>query len=177
MFSRSKLQHLYLIGLGSNQRHTLIGSPAKIIEQALVALEMPEIDVFARSANIGSRPIGPSARRYANAAAVIATSLNPDELLQQLQMIEQHFGRLRRGQNWRARTLDLDILLWSGGIWCSDSPPLAIPHPHMHLRNFVLEPAASIAGNWRDPVSGKSIKHLVKQLNRAKPLDPLLSAD
>ncbi len=172
-----KLEHLYLIGLGSNQRHTLIGSPARIIEQALIALEMPEIDVFARSSIISSRPIGPSARLYANAAAIIATSLNPDEILQQLQMIEQHFGRLRRGQNWRSRTLDLDILLWSGGIWCSDAPALAIPHPQLHLRNFVLEPAANIAGNWRDPVSGFAIKHLVKRLNRSKPLDPVHRAD
>jgi 2-amino-4-hydroxy-6-hydroxymethyldihydropteridine diphosphokinase len=138
---------------------------------------MPSIDVFARSAIISSRPIGPSARRYANAAAIIASPFEPDEMLVQLQMIEQHFGRLRRGQNWRSRTLDLDILLWSGGIWCSDSPPLAIPHPHMHLRNFVLNPAASIAGNWRHPISGNTIKHLVKRINRAMPLDPMPRPD
>ncbi len=173
----SKLEHLYLIGLGSNQRHTLIGTPAKIIEQALAALEMPEIDVFARSSIVSSRPIGPSKRLYANAAAIIASSLDPVEILRQLQAVEQHFGRLRRGQNWRSRTLDLDILLWSGGIWCSDAPALAIPHPHMHLRNFVLQPAANIASNWRDPVSGFAIKHLVKRINRSKPLDPRHRAD
>jgi 2-amino-4-hydroxy-6-hydroxymethyldihydropteridine diphosphokinase len=158
--------------LGSNQRHSLLGAPASIIEHALGALEMPGIDVFARSPIIASRPIGPSTRRYANATAILSTALDPDALLDRLQEIEQHFGRSRSGQRWRSRTLDLDIILWSGGIWISDSPRLSIPHAHMRLRSFVLKPAANIAPDWRDPISGLAIKHLVNRLNRPKPLDP-----
>jgi 2-amino-4-hydroxy-6-hydroxymethyldihydropteridine diphosphokinase len=168
---------LYLIALGSNQRHPLLGTPASIIEHALGALEMPEIDVFARSPIIASRPIGPSARRYANAAAIISTRLKPDEVLQRLQHIEQHFGRIRSGQSWRARTLDLDLILWSGGIWINNNPALAIPHSQLHFRSFVLQPAAAIAADWRDPISGFAIKHLAKRLNRPKPLDPRHASD
>jgi 2-amino-4-hydroxy-6-hydroxymethyldihydropteridine diphosphokinase len=166
------LSELYLIGLGSNQPHHIIGKPAKIIEQAIAALEMDDIDVFAQSAIIDSPPMGPSLRRYANAAAMVSTNLNPPTLLLRLNEIEAHFGRVRRGQAWRARVLDLDILLWSGGIWADTDPDLAIPHPALRIRNFVLTPAAMIAPEWRDPVTGLTIRQLQSRFNRPKPLDP-----
>jgi 2-amino-4-hydroxy-6-hydroxymethyldihydropteridine diphosphokinase len=131
---------------------------------------MPDIDVFAQSPVVASLAIGPSQRTYANAAAIIASPLDPPALLERLHEIEAHFGRERRGQRWRARVLDLDILLWSGGIWADGA--LAIPHPAMRWRRFVLTPAAMIAPNWRDPVTGLTIRHLQTRFNQPKPLDP-----
>ena len=131
---------------------------------------MDDIDVFAHSAIVASAPIGPSQRQFANAAALISTPLSPPELLVRLHSIEHHFGRVRRGRAWQARTLDLDILLWSGGIWADDD--LAIPHAAMRIRHFVLMPAAMIAPDWRDPVTGLRICHLQSRNNRPKPLDP-----
>ena len=138
------------------------------MNEAIVALEMDDIDVFSHSPVILSAPIGPSRRRYANAAAIVATSLTPIELLDRLHRIEAHFGRERRGQRWRGRTLDIDIILWSGGMWISAQPPLAIPHVSMRDRDFVLGPAASIAAEWRDPLTGLAIKHLAHRLKRPK---------
>ena len=132
---------------------------------------MSDIDVFAQSPVISSSPLGPSKRMYANAAAVVASPLDPPSLLARLNAIEAHFGRDRRGQKWRARVLDLDIILWSGGIWAEDRPALAIPHPAMRIRNFVLGPAAVIAPDWRDPVTGLTIQQLQCRLTRPKPLD------
>jgi 2-amino-4-hydroxy-6-hydroxymethyldihydropteridine diphosphokinase len=94
-------------------------------------------------------------------------------MLTLLQSVELHFGRHRRGQAWQARTLDLDIICWSGGMWISDNPALAIPHPAMRVRPFVLAPAAAIAPDWRDPISGRSIRQLFHSINRSKPLDRL----
>jgi 2-amino-4-hydroxy-6-hydroxymethyldihydropteridine diphosphokinase len=142
------------------------------LEQAVAALETDEIDVFAVSPIIGSVAIGPSRRRYANSTVVVATSLSPPDLLEQLQQIETHFGRNRRGQSWQARTLDLDIILWSGGLWVSDQPSLAVPHPAFRQRSFVVTPAMAIAADWRDPVSNLSIGQIFHRLNRPKPLDP-----
>lgn len=162
----------YLIALGSNQRHPLIGAPSRIIEEAIAALEMPEIDVYQSSPIFRSAPLGPSQRTYANAAAIIATTLDPPALLEHLHLIEKHFGRHRRGQRWRARVLDLDIILWSGGIWSDTDPDLAIPHPAMRQRSFVLTPAAAIAPGWRDPITGLSLRQLQSRMTRPKPLDP-----
>jgi 2-amino-4-hydroxy-6-hydroxymethyldihydropteridine diphosphokinase len=132
---------------------------------------MADINVFAFSPPITSAPLGPSRRRYANAAAILATSLHPDELIARLHSIETHFGRDRRGQKWRARVLDIDILLWSGGIWVSRHPLLAVPHRSMRDRAFVLMPAMAIAPDWRDPLTGLTIRQLFHRLTRPKPLD------
>ena len=164
--------HHYLIALGSNQRMPLFGGPEQVLEQAIAALETADVDVFAVSPTMRSAAIGPSRRCYANAAAIIATDLPPPALLAYLQSIEAHFGRIRRGQEWQARTLDLDIILWSGGLWSSHNPPLAIPHYALHDRAFVLGPARQIAADWRDPLSNLSIAQLFHRLNRPKPLDP-----
>ncbi len=164
--------HLYLIALGSNQRLPLFGGPARVLEQAVAALETAQVDVFAVSPTQRSVAIGPSRRCYANAAVILSTDLSPPDLLAMLQSVETHFGRIRRGQHWQARSLDLDILLWSGGIWSSDDPALAIPHYAMRKRGFVLGPAQAIAPEWRDPVSNLTIRQLFHRLYRSNPLDP-----
>lgn len=151
----------------------LFGGPEQVLQHAVAALETADSDVFAVSPIIRSVAIGPSKRRYANAAAIISSALAPPDMLALLQSVEDHFGRRRRGQAWQARTLDLDIIFWSGGMWVSDNPALAVPHPHLRSRQFVLAPAAAIAPDWRDPISGYSIRQLFHRLNRAKPLDRL----
>lgn len=143
----------------------------RVLNEAITALEMPDIDVFAHSPIISSAPVGPSQRNYANAAAIVASPLAPPALLARLHGIEAHFGRERRGQRWRARVLDLDVILWSGGIWAEDNPALSIPHPAMRSRGFVLAPAAMIAPDWRDPVTGLTIRQLQSRFTRPKPLD------
>lgn len=162
---------LYLIALGSNQRHPLLGKPADILEHAIAALEMQDLDIFSQSKITTSRPIGPSQRNFANSAALISTKLNPDELLTRLQQVERHFGRRSFGQRWRERVLDLDIILWTGGIWISDHPALTVPHPSWQTRRFVLQPAAEIAPHMRDPITGLNVMQLLYQFNRPKRVD------
>ena len=104
-------QGLYLIALGSNQRHPGHGAPRKVIAAALANLGRAGISVERASRVVTTRPIGPSRRMYANAAVVIRTKFQPPELLARLQRIEAEFGRRRRGQRWSARVLDLDVVL------------------------------------------------------------------
>jgi 2-amino-4-hydroxy-6-hydroxymethyldihydropteridine diphosphokinase len=165
MSETGRTQERYLIALGSNMRHHRFGSPRKVIGAALAALAGHGIAVERASRVIETAPLGPSRRRYANAVALVATPIAPHELLAQLKRIETAFGRRGRGQRWGARVLDLDIVLWSGGPW--SSPGLVIPHLLFRKRNFVLEPAVQIAGSWRDPLSGFSLRHLRARLARS----------
>lgn len=151
-------EFLYLIAIGSNRRHKHYGKPNDIILAALERLEQKHISVFDHSNIIESAPIGPSLRNYANSAALILTPYQPPALLAALKAIEAEFGA-RRGQRWSSRTLDLDIILWSEGMWASDK--LHIPHPEYYNRDFVLKPAAQIAGNWRDPLVNLDINHIL----------------
>jgi 2-amino-4-hydroxy-6-hydroxymethyldihydropteridine diphosphokinase len=124
--------------------------------------------VLAASPAILTDPVGPSIRRYANAAAVIETSLEPLALLAALKRIERAFGRRAGGQRWSARVIDLDVVLWSGGPFAA--PSLTIPHPLFRERRFVLGPALAIAGQWRDPLSGLTLRQIHARLTRPRPL-------
>ena len=115
---------------------------------------------------VRSAPVGPSQRRYANAAVLLDSPLQPPAMLAQLKAIERRFGR-RRGRRWGARVIDLDIILWSGGAW--SSPGLTIPHVAFRERRFVLDPLAVIAPDWRDPVTGRTVRQLRCRLTVRRP--------
>ena len=134
----------------------------------MAALAADGLAVQARAPVIASRPLGPSLRTYANSAVVLTTPLDPPALLARLQAIEAAFGRRRRAQPWSARVLDLDIVLWSGGIWTG--PGLTVPHPHYRQRTFVLAPAIAIAPRWRDPHGGLTPRQLHARLTAPRAL-------
>lgn len=158
----------YVVALGSNQRHHRHGAPPRVIAAALAALERAGVRVVAASPVLASRPLGPSLRTYANAAALVEAGCGPADLLALLQRIEAAFGRRRRGQRWRARVLDLDIVLWTGGRWAG--PGLTVPHRAYRVRHFVLTPLSAVAPRWRDPLSGLTPRHLEVRLTRPRPL-------
>ena len=133
----------------------------------MTELNRKGLKLVASAKTIRSAPLGPTRRRYANSAALVLSKLDPPEMLARLKHIEAKFGRRRGGQRWAARVLDLDVVLWSGGPWFS--PGLAIPHPLFRARSFVLTPAIAIAGTWRDPVTGLSLRHLQARLTRPRP--------
>jgi 2-amino-4-hydroxy-6-hydroxymethyldihydropteridine diphosphokinase len=150
----------YAIAIGSNRRGRH-GDPRAEVAAAMGALS----PLLAASPIIASDPVGPSTRRFANAAILIESELAPPAMLSRLKTIERAFGR-RAGRRWGARVIDLDIILWSGGIWTS--PGLAIPHPAFRGRGFVLSPLAAIIPYWRDPVGGGSMRQLARTVDRPR---------
>ena len=164
------MTHRYLIALGSNQWHVRHGDPRRVLAAAFERLDRKGLKLIAASSVIDSAPHGPSRRRYANAVAVISSKLEPDALLGRLHRIEAKFGRRRRGQRWGARVLDLDLVLWSGGIFAQDQ--IMVPHPRFRARAFVLGPALAVAADWRDPLTGLTLRHLHARLTRKAPNPP-----
>ena len=96
---------------------------------------------------------------------LVASEAAPPDMLARLKAIERAFGR-RPGRRWGARVIDLDLILWSGGAW--SSPGLTIPHVGYRDRRFVLAPLARVAPAWRDPLSGRSVRHLLAVLTRPR---------
>ena len=152
---------IYAIGIGSNRRGRH-GDPRREVCAAIGAIG----GVIARAPTIDSAPLGPSIRRFANTAVLIESDEQPPILLDRLKCIEAAFGR-RRGRRWGARVIDLDILLWSGGVWRDDR--LTIPHAALGSRSFVLAPLALIAPDWRDPVGGRTVRQLAHAVDRPRP--------
>lgn len=162
--------HRYLVALGSNMRHAAHGSPRAVVRAAMRALDAEGDRLVVQSPLIRSAPLGPSRREYCNAAALVESRREPDAYLRHLLAIEARFGRKRRGAAWRSRTLDLDIVLWDGGAWAQDDgeTALVLPHPAYRTRDFVLAPAARIAGHWRDPLGGLTIRQLSARLTKPR---------
>ena len=153
----------YAIAIGSNRRGRR-GSPAANVSAAAEALQVDRLSTI-RSTSA----LGPAGRGFANAAALLSSSLSPAALLDELKAVERGFGR-RPGRRWGPRVLDLDIILWSGGPF--EMPGLTIPHPAFRERAFVLEPLAEIVPHLRDPITGLSIRQLLYRLRAASPVDP-----
>lgn len=156
----------YLVALGSNRRHPRHGRPREVLAAALRALEGEGVRIVAAARAVETAPIGPSLRRYANGAAVLETDLAPPELLALAKRIERRFGRKPGGRRWTSRVVDLDLILWSGGPW--SGPGLTIPHPLFRERLFVLAPAMKVAADWRDPITGLTVRQLHARLTRPR---------
>lgn len=98
---------------------------------------------------------------YLNQAIEISTTLSPMKLLKALQDIEIKMGREHKTTtHYEARTIDIDIILFENKI--IDNKELTIPHPRMHLRNFVLQPLLTIAPKAKHPILNKTIEQLAK---------------
>jgi 2-amino-4-hydroxy-6-hydroxymethyldihydropteridine diphosphokinase len=154
------------VALGSN-----LSEPRQQVERAFEALAaMPGSRLVRRSGHWRSQPMGPQDQpEFVNAAAGLVTTAAPREFLDELKAIERRLGRTQPAVRWGPRLIDLDLLVF-GDIQV-DEPGLAVPHPGLHQRNFVLYPLAEIAAElWvpglarvcrlRERVSGAGIERL-----------------
>jgi len=97
---------------------------------------------------------------YLNAVVGLQTELSAFDLLNELQRIENQHGRLRDGERWGPRTLDLDLLLYAEEV--IDTPELSVPHPGIAERSFVLLPLSELAPDLVVPNKG-AVSNLLDQ--------------
>jgi 2-amino-4-hydroxy-6-hydroxymethyldihydropteridine diphosphokinase len=90
--------------------------------------------------------------RFLNAAAEVVTQLPARAFLDLLLEVERRLGRVRTGERWGPRAIDLDLLLF--GRETIDEPGLTVPHPFLLRRAFVLEPLADLAPGLEIPGNG-----------------------
>ncbi len=140
---------LAYVGIGSNLEQPLVQ-----VQAALRALaRVPRSQLVANSPPYLSAPMGPTDQPdFVNAVAALRTGLQPLELLDRLQEIEQRQGRVRTGRHWGPRIIDLDLLLFGDEV--IEHPRLTVPHLGVHQRAFVLYPLADIAPDLVIPGHG-----------------------
>ena len=140
------------IGLGSNlpspvgdRRATLEAAVAKISERARL---LRVSSVYETPALLPDRSPEDWNRPYLNLVVEIVapTDRNPSAFLSELQLIERELGRGPHA-TWSPRTIDLDLLTWEGVTLATET--LTLPHPHLTEREFVLDPLAELAPEFR----------------------------
>jgi len=148
------------------------GPPRATLAAALARLAAAGVRVVRRSRWYRSPAWpDPTEPEFVNAAAELETALAPEELLALLHRIEDELGRARGRAN-APRAIDLDLLDYRGAVVGGSG--LALPHPRLHRRAFVLLPLAEIVPGWRHPVSRRTVAELIAALPagaKAWPMD------
>lgn len=131
---------LVSIGLGTN-----LGDREGNLRSAYGQLsEQCQVKTLQVSRVYQTPPLGPPDQPdYLNAAVLIETTLQPEQLLALIKTIESNMGRVTR-RRWGERIIDLDILLYDDS--CFDLPGLTIPHKGIAQRSFVIEPLIDLYG-------------------------------
>jgi 2-amino-4-hydroxy-6-hydroxymethyldihydropteridine diphosphokinase len=143
------------LSLGGN-----LGEPAKAMAEALRMLDKDSATrVVAVSSLYRTPPWGKTDQPdFLNAAAELSTSLAPRGLLDLCLEAERRLKRVR-AERWGPRLVDIDILVF--GDRTVQEEGLAIPHPRMLDRAFVLVPLAEIAPDFM--VAGRKLSdHLAE---------------
>ena len=150
------------VALGSNLGDRL--AHFRAARREIIALENVVGPVIA-SRVYETEPVGTDAGAGAFLNAVIEVEFTgePDSLLADLQAIEVKLGRPTRHPRNASRTIDLDILYLGDRVLHRDA--IAIPHPRLHLRRFVLAPLADICPRAILPGQGKCVADLLAELH------------
>ena len=160
------------VALGSN-----VGDRLENLRAARKTIsDLPNVNapIFS-SAVYETEPVGcePGAGKFLNAVVEFEYDGDPARLLEQLIRIEESLGRKRDHRQNVSRTIDID-LLYCGDQQINDER-LRLPHPRLHLREFVLRPLADIRPDLILPGQTKSIRELLAEIEQSD--EVILSAD
>jgi 2-amino-4-hydroxy-6-hydroxymethyldihydropteridine diphosphokinase len=145
------------VGLGSN-----LGDRAGNLLLAVRGLIEASLEITKLSSIYETEPVQmDEAPLFLNMVVEVRTgTISPTQMMARMLRIEYLLGRKDKNLNV-PRTIDLDLLFY--GDQKLTTPFLTLPHPRIHLRNFVLIPMHEIAPDFRHPVFKKTISDLVAE--------------
>lgn len=142
--------------IGGNQ-----GDRAELLKQACTNIEEQIGKIVKLSSVYETEAWGFDAEQnFLNQAMVVETRLSAHKILDKALSIESQLGRIRTGNGYASRTMDIDILFVDDK--CYNTPNLIVPHPRIHERNFVLVPLCEIMPDFVHPKMKKTIANLLK---------------
>ena len=156
--SEKQAKIIYL-SIGSN-----LGNRKKNIEKTKFELYSKGVNII-KSSNYYETLSWPNPNnpKFYNIILKVSSDLKILELLKICKQIETSLGRKKAPKN-SPRTCDIDIIDYNQKITVNG---INVPHPRMHLRNFVLIPLFEIEKNWRYPNSERYIKNLIFSLSNS----------
>lgn len=139
--------------IGSNK-----GNRSQLINEAIDKIDISVGRVELKSSIYETQSWGFKSNNFYNVCLLIESSLSVESIFNKILKIEKDMGRLKSGNKYSDRCIDIDILFVEEII--VNNKNLIIPHPRLHLRKFVLTPMLDIAPDLIHPILNKSIKQL-----------------
>ena len=164
------------VGLGSNVGDRLAALRAAVAHLDAGAETAVEAASAAYETEAHVRPGTPPQADHLNAVVRVRSRLDPRSfLVEKAWGAERRAGREPGAEPWSPRPLDVDVLLYgdlllAGGAGRGATaragagrggPDLAVPHPRLAERRFVLEPLADLAPDLVVPGTGRTVAALL----------------
>ena len=144
---------IYLL-LGSN-----IGNRLEYLREAENLLIQHNIHIIDESSIYETEPWGNKNQGwFLNIVLEVKTSFSEKELLEEIQAIENHIGRIRK-EKWGERCIDIDILYYNNQI--IDTKELTLPHAGIISRRFTLVPLVEMCPLEMHPQEEKNQMELL----------------
>ena len=152
---------VYYLNIGSN-----LGVREVCVAEAARAVEMAVGAVARWSVPMESEPWGyESENAFLNMGMAVECDIAPVDMLAITQGIERDMGSaVHRDADggYCDRSVDIDIIAVDDVVM--ECEVLTIPHPRMHLREFVLKPMMELAPDWIHPILHKTPSQLLAEL-------------
>ncbi len=149
------------LGIGSN-----LGDRKQYLDLVIEEISKDKhILEMARSTYIETEPYGVTDQpKFLNGVVKVKTIYTPYQLLEFCKRLEKMAGRIKT-RHWGERTLDVDILIYADEIIFK--PNLIVPHPQMHLREFVLRPLCEIEPYLIHPIKKMDVQTILSLITDA----------
>ena len=148
---------LPVLGLGSNSANKL-----EMMQRARILLHVFLGPIVKASSIYRTDPWGITEQdTFLNQVVQVNTEASIDEVIDQIDYTEQMLGKQKSKEKYGPRNIDIDLLFFDDIIYNQDE--YRIPHPRLHLRNFVLTPLTEILPDLVHPEFKKSVSELSHQ--------------
>jgi 2-amino-4-hydroxy-6-hydroxymethyldihydropteridine diphosphokinase len=144
------------IALGSN-----IEPEQNLLRAAQAVREFGPILAVSRAYR--NKAIAPTAQDdYLNAALLLLTDHEPEQLRTELRRIEAELGRVRTADKYAPRTIDIDLCLY--GLLTLESDALTLPDPDITTRPHLAVTLAELNPDYVLPTTGEDLSTIALRL-------------